>query len=345
MSKFRLYSKFFIFLHIFIISIIFGYRDLDVGSDTRQYKSHFLRAMGDSYYDRFEPGFSLYLNLFAKLGFSVELFFVAHAFIVLSILYFTFSRILVYIENDRKKWILHFFFFSSFILFSSWVFVAITNGFRQGLAVSIVIYSFSFLVKETNWLKLFLTLALAVSFHYSVALILPFIILYKLPLRFLALIWFLLAIMYPLGVNEVIVKTISEFSGIQVYEKIAYYGQTSQDDVSSAYYGFVPTFFLYTIFWPLVVFFYIKHKGLSLKDTERLMLYSGFLKFYMILSLPYFVFGFGPFSNRYAFLAWLIVPFFQYLIVSILKIKYKLLVSIFFYFSSIIHLIFYINTQ
>ena len=45
------------------------------------------------------------------------------------------------------------------------------------------------------------------------------------------------------------------------------------------------------------------------------------LKVYLILSLVYFVFGFGPYSNRFAVMAWFFLPILQAAVISKLNFK------------------------
>ena len=105
------------------------------------------------------------------------------------------------------------------------------------------------------------------------------------------------------------VKFVSEFFGLGLYESIRFYSITVSEAGAGRYEGFSISFFGYTILWPLV-FFFLASSTRLLSELEKSRWFV-IVKVYMILCFPYFVFGFGPFSNRYAFIAWLFVPVFQ----------------------------------
>ena len=57
-----------------------------------------------------------------------------------------------------------------------------------------------------------------------------------------------------------------------------------------------------------MIIHYIRFKGYDEKYQPVLKV----LKIYMVLAMPYFIFGFGAFSNRYAFSAWFFIPLLQF---------------------------------
>ena len=72
-----------------------------------------------------------------------------------------------------------------------------------------------------------------------------------------------------------------------------------------------------------ILVFFIKRCGAD--DNEP---YPFILKVYLILSLQYFVFGFGPYSNRYAVMAWFFLPILLSAVVSKLNFKKQDLIFI-----------------
>jgi len=145
---------------------------------------------------------------------------------------------------------------------------------------------------------------------------------------------------YVFGLNEILVELVSNFFEIGIYEKIKYYSLDVPESGMGIYEGFVPVFFVYTIFWPLILMFALRLKAVGV-SVNKYSLVVSFIRIYMIFSLPYFVFGFGPFSNRYSYIAWFIVPVMQLLVISMIKIRDELYVGILFFIVSLVYFIGY----
>src|SRR5690606_10946488 len=106
-----------------------------------------------------------------------------------------------------------------------------------------------FVFHKSLW-KSALLFVLSVSFHYSSFLVLPFVILALLNLNKVLLAWLALAAGYIIGLNEIVVKTVSDLTGFSVYEQIKFYSVDIGD--AGRYDGFIWGFFLYTVFWPVL---------------------------------------------------------------------------------------------
>lgn len=120
-----------------------------------------------------------------------------------------------------------------------------------------------------------------------------------------------MALGYVVGLNEILVMHMSSITGINIYEKIAYYS-IGEGDIGR-YHGLVFSFLIYTVFWPLalLIIHYVRFRNYDENCHGVLKL----VKVYMVLSMPYFVFGFGPFSNRYSYIAWFFIPLLQFFMV------------------------------
>ncbi len=57
--------------------------------------------------------------------------------------------------------------------------------------------------------------------------------------------------------------------------------------------------FIYTLFWP-VCFLAVNSKYFSMNPMSAMKMIL--MKSYIVLSMPYFYFSFGPYSTRYSFL-------------------------------------------
>lgn len=325
------------FIITLIISIVIGLRDKTIGTDTVSYVWHFYEAVGGiGIYNRFEPGFDLLMEFVGFIGGGVEFFLFLVAFII-TIFYFLLS-LKVIRELDERGVVLPYVFLSfALILFSSWYVTATTNGLRQGLSLVFVYYSLYYVFFQKSFIKFSAFYIIAISFHYSSLVVLPFLVISFFSYRFTWLIWALSAIFYVFGINEILIQFSSAFTGLGAYEMIKFY-TVGEDGVGSGLYeGFHWSFFLYTIFWPLFVLLFYKSKiffkanQINKKTIEKL------IQIYLILSIPYFVFGFGPFSNRFAFIAWLFVPILQLVVLFYIRLKYRLLFFILVFLTALLY--------
>lgn len=304
----------------FFISILTGYRLSHVGKDTEAYQNHFYNSsIVDGLYDRFEIGFALLMQFFSKAMLSVELFFTFVALIVTLTYTHSFKKIYSKCFRDRNpnKSVLVVYF--SLLLISSWYYSATTNGLRQGLSLVFLYWASVELFYFDKKLKFIGLLGIAITFHYSAILIAPFLLLHSIRFRYVFIVWALLAYGYMIGLNEIAVKAISNSLNLPIYEYIKYYSLEKglEERGGGLYEGFILSFFLYTVFWPALLLLVVKIK-LSYKNpiAERNNIYT-LLKIYFFLSLIYFVLGFGPFSNRYAFFSWFLIPIIQIVTISL----------------------------
>ena len=284
--------------NIFVVAILASLRDFSVGSDTSRYVGYFLSAT-ESDHTRHEPGFNAFVNAVASFSEEPRVFLFFVVIIVTTLLAAAFYKYFRFLFNTTPGPgdIL---IFLSLTLFSSWYFVAFANGIRQGISISALYLALYFLSVER---KLFVSLTFFIfsaSFHLSSFLLLPFVLFVFFPFRFVFFFWLVFGFFYPLGINEFLVKFVSEFFGLGLYESIRFYSITVSEAGAGRYEGFSISFFGYTILWPLV-FFFLASSTRLLSELEKSRWFV-IVKVYMILCFPYFVFGFGPFSNRYAFI-------------------------------------------
>lgn len=325
MCKIKSY-KFIVFMGV-LISIFIGTRAIDVGSDTESYIRHFNNSsLNSGIYDRFEIGFSLLMQLFSKSVANVEVFFTFLAMVItltyIKIFKITYSNCFL----DRNPSTKVFMVFLSLLLFSSWYVTATTNGLRQGLSLVFVYWALTELFYSFKKLNFFILSSIAMSFHFSAILVLPLFFIHYIRFKYVFFIWALIGGGYVLGLNEMIVKLVSEALALPVYDYVKYY--TLDDDSKhlggGLYNGFDVFFFLYTVFWPMLFLFNLKvnfrtkYRGYDLEKLYALA------KIYFGLSSIYFIFGFGPFSNRYALFSWFFVPIIQ---ISIIRLHQNLISS------------------
>lgn len=289
-----------------VISIFSGYRSQEIG-DTYQYMLHYERIFeSGSYIYKLELGFSLLAYLVSLVGGNYILFFFVVTFVITAAYLFLFRKAYISLVSNQVLFT-DILLFLSLLVLSSWYLTSITNGLRQGLSLPFLYLSLFFFVFHKSLWKSVLLFVLSVSFHYSSFLVLPFLILALLKLNYVLLAWLVLAMGYVLGLNEIAVKIVSDLTSFSVYEKIKFY--SVDIGVAGRYDGFIWSFFLYTVFWPVLFLavHYLNCKSFC-EDKYKIL---GLMKMYFILSMPYFVFGFGPFSNRYSYIAWFFIPLLQ----------------------------------
>lgn len=311
--------RFLIFLSA-LVSVFVGMRFSDVGKDTEQYIQHF-NSSPEQILKKFEIGFSSIMYLFSKNNFSVEYFFFFISFLITSIYLFFFKQIHLRSFREKSLSFGKMIFFFSLLLLSSWYFTMITNALRQGVALVFLYYSLFELFYNRSKFKFLLLFLTSISFHYSVILALPFLLLKNLRFRILFAIWLSTAVCYIYGINELIIKFISEKFNLPIYNFIKFYTLERGQTEGGLYNGFRIDFFIYTVFWPLLLMVIIKMKFRLKSSTIIVEETFKLLKIYFILSIPYFIFGFGPFSNRYAMLAWFLLPVLQYYIINSFNFK------------------------
>lgn len=280
--------------------------------------------------------------MFSKNALSVEVFFTFIALIITFIYLNVFIKIYSKCFEDRRVRTNVLLIFFSLVLFSSWYLVSTTNGLRQGISLVFLYWGCVEYVYERRKLKFLLLLAISTSFHYSCLLVIPFLLIYYLQFRYVFLLWAGAAVGYMTGINELVVKEISQALHLPVYEFIKYYSLEKGATEGGLYNGFILAFFVYTLFWPIIILFLLKIK---FRFKSKIANYSNIyklIKIYFIFSIVYFILGFGPFSNRYAFFSWFIVPYMQIVILSLtFNLNSNRIVPLLALFSSIVFFLYF----
>ncbi|MEL4292820.1 EpsG family protein [Shewanella xiamenensis] len=290
---------------IIVSSILVGTRSDVVGADTYAYKYYFRNLAHTLSEDKFEPLFYI-LAKFFNIFSNVEVFFFAINFIFL-------LCILFYMSNFKRGngLVVLFFISISFMLVSNWYLTAVTNGLRQGIAIPFIFLSFIYAYKRNFILYLACGLV-ACGFHYSSFIFIPFAFLLLLKSKkVFFFLYIAISVGYLLGFNEQLIKLTSDGLKLPIYAMIKNYAGGV-----GPWNGFNIIFYLYSNFWFVIsiIFLYLFPSKIDRKFNILVFTYGTLL-------MPYFIFGFGPFSNRYAFPAWLYLPilhagFFYFLKVS-----------------------------
>lgn len=292
-SAARLAAVFLTLCIVAYIVFIVAHRSIEPESDSFYYRAYFDTFTWLGGVGRFEPGFGLFTRVVSDLGAAVEHYFgLICATIIAS--YFWWVRQLVGRDGSGPATYLA---LTIFFLCSSWFVVAVANGVRQGMSLPFVYLSLEAFARR-RWGVGAAYFLVSVSFHTASLLLAPFLLLVLVAWKRLVAITTVVALAYPTGVNEALVRFVSRLLGLDVYNSIRSYGLDS-----GAWVGFQADLYLYSLFW------------LYLLAGSQRFLKSGYwaahelcVKLYAVLLLPYLIFGFGGYSNRYAVIAWFALP-------------------------------------
>lgn len=323
-KKRYLISIIFSFFVSILISIVIANRDIASDGDTLVYMYNFDNMSTISNF-RYE-------FLFDLIGY------ITHIFTDNYIYYFFVVNILLNIFLLISAYKISFFYnlkfeayipiFFSIILLSSWYETAAFNGLRQGMALALLYVSIIELILFNKRFSFCIIYLASCFLHYSNFLLFPFIFLKFIKIDKLFILSILVGIFYLLNINEYIVKFISEGLRLPLYSSIKGY----VEDSDSYRYGFQWDLFLYTI--GLSSIFYSINKYILENKINHLV------QIYLILTIPYYLFGFAAFSNRYGLPVWFFSIFLDSVILYLLfkkNNKFFLVVFALIIFSSILY--------
>jgi hypothetical protein len=270
--------------------LLIGLRGVDVGTDTYVYASFFESLRGGFLPDtRFEPGFLLVTRLMSLIGLSVNGYQMVLFGILLGTAFVACRRYYDYLGGGRGY--LTFVSASLMLLFFSPMFVnASINAVRQGLA-ALLIFAALLSFQQREWRRFIIYGLLATGFHYSSILYVAMAPLLLLNLRLLRIAAIIAFLAYCSGLTMMVVRAAVPF----IYNWVMDYS------LSSNYRSGVRIdFAVFSIFWYVLPFmvapFVHKPFDKRLKDSTAV---------YLVMVLPFFILGWGNFSNRYLLPAYL----------------------------------------
>ncbi|WP_162262913.1 EpsG family protein [Legionella jamestowniensis] len=276
-----------------ILALATGCRPLFVGSDTISYViSYQSLSLGINSYN-YEFLFALFANCFAQCFSSTEFFFTALAIINYSILLLLAIQINSFLKLKNTHII-----FLLLIIFSSFspFFYAIqVNVIRHGVAILALLLFYLLLLNRAGFLKLVLVGLFALGFHKTTVVYIGLSGLLFFSYSFVSRTVFILAFLYASGITKKAIFLFSQYSPINLYEKIYSYGLTAGYNSGNRI-----DFTSFTLISGLIFFIIAKY----LLVGENKKKFMQFLKIYWILTIPFFIFGFASFADRYLLPAW-----------------------------------------
>lgn len=276
-----------------------GFRGIDVGADTPSYARHYQEQASCMCIGDYEIGFELLSLPAAVLLPSQGLYF---SYISAAIFFLSFYAMSLIIDRNRlagKDSGFYLFAFLGLIgifLINPLYQQAHINAIRHGLsAMAVVIFVIHRVLGKTK--PSLIWGVLAVSFHWSALMYVPLVALVKfsrIGLVFLFLVWNVLVVLYLLGTTDDIVLAVSPQLHTFVYE----YGVNALGRYRA---GVRVDFALFT---------YVLVIGSVLLARARVFTDSILLKTLpwvgMVTTIPFYVLGWGFFSNRYLLTPWIL---------------------------------------
>ncbi|WP_333679002.1 EpsG family protein [Dyella sp.] len=273
------------------VDLVVGTRGIDVGSDTREYAYSYHEFLGGSAHTRYEPGFVLVTRLISALGASLQMYQCVLFALLLLMAVLASRRYFDYLGGTRG----HLTFLSAslmFLLVSPMFVNASINAVRQGLA-SLPVFIALMAFQQRQWRAFFIYGAIGTCFHYSALVYLAFAPLLLLNLKLLRIAAIIGFVAYCSGLTMMVVRAALPL----VYDAVMDY------ELGSKYKSGVRIdFAVFSIFWYVLPFM---ASGLVRKPYNTRIKDSATV--YLVMLMPFFMLGWGNFSNRYLFSAYLAI--------------------------------------
>jgi hypothetical protein len=294
-----------------VSSMVVGTRSIETGTDTRNY-AYFFLSIGHGQIDtRLEPGFVLFSSAVRWLGGNVVAYQVAIFALMLTTVLVSTRQYFSFLEGGRDY--LTFLLASLALLLLSPMFVnASINAVRQGLA-SLLIFASLLAFYQRRWWRFLVYGALASSLHYSSLIFLAVAPALLLTPRLCHLFVCLAMIIYSAGISGTLVMALSP----SLHAVVMDYSADSEYRAGTRL-----DFVIFSCFWYLVPYLSapLLRKDVSRKIKDGMAIYG-------VMLLPFFILGFGNFSNRYLLPAWLTASICMASIVTGLKMPRSFVIS------------------
>jgi EpsG-like putative glucosyltransferase len=276
-----------------VAMIVVSSRSIDVGTDTHVYVGFFLSMRHGFVETRLEPGFVALTRLASASGMSVAAYQATLFGILLVGAMIAARRYYVYLASTRG--FLTFLSAVLLFLFVSPMFVnASINTVRQGLAAPLV-FAALLAFHQRRWGSFALLGAAASSLHYSSLLYLACAPVLLLSLRKQRIIAGVGLLAYCSGLSMLVVRAAvpALYNDVMNYHVDAVYRAGVRYD-----------FALFSLFWYLFPF--MASRLVQAPFSERIKQSTAV---YMAMVLPFFLLGWGNFSNRYLLVPWVAASF------------------------------------
>lgn len=315
-SKLTSFNKHLFLNLLLLFSLTVGFRPIFVGTDTAGYFYYYQVLYQNK---PFSPEFEyLYQNIALLLAYffnSPHALFSCLAMINFMVISFLVLK-LVKLSEDQLNLNRFVCFIILFLTVSPFFFAATVNVIRQGCAIfALFVFYVSLVSSRINWFVLIGSWLIAYGFHHSALIALIFSPLLLLNERWIFNVILAASCCYLLGFSEKFIHILSYLSQHDIYTKINNYA-------SHLVYkrGIRFDFVIFTLGMGTLA----KLAGYFLLQEKDKRVYFLLLKVYWILVLPFFLFGFASFSDRFLLPGWLFLSVIAAYLFSVLYRNFAL---------------------
>lgn len=285
-----------VFLLLFLVSLATGFRPISVGSDTALYSEIYEEALsGQELSHRFEFLYEFLLRLFSFLGLGEGVYFSFLSAFSLLFVVLSFLNINIYFSKPAGDAGL-FVYGLLLLVVSVFFYAAQVNVVRQGVSCFALLCFYSCILSGRYGYIFLFSAFVALGFHstailfilLSVGLVLPYLVV------FLGVIIF--SFLYSAGGSEFLIKQASGLLGFDIYGKVVEYG---------AGFEYASGVRLDFVVFSLGLGGGLDFLGRFFVSSFQREKFLSFVKIYWLFLVPFFVLGFGAFSDRLLLNAWL----------------------------------------
>ena len=292
-------GRFLVFFPLISLILLVGFRDYNVGTDTGNYYDGLWLGQSELNFNN-EFLFDLLAIVLKSFDLSYTFFLLLISFLFHIFLYGALSK---YAKQFKAN-----LFFAFFACTSLFFFLSMSiNVIRQGVSLSILLFSYTLWVeKKNNFLILFFVF-LALAFHLtSIIPVLIFIISILFSssrcayFNFLVLVYFLMIFISYFNYGFLNISPLFlDFLGGD--RRSGYFA----DDDYGYQVGFKPQFVIFNTFF-LLLSLYVKNR---LKSDFLEKKYTQLVCYYILSSIMLFMAFQLPFSDRWGLFSWVVIPF------------------------------------
>ncbi|MDX1347439.1 MAG: EpsG family protein [Thiomicrorhabdus chilensis] len=309
------------FLLVAVLVVLVGQRSELLGTDTPIYRAMYELVKGcQCLLHKVEPGFDYLMLSMARLHLSTPQYLAVVSAIQFGLTIYVAKRMALFLNYQQVqsiKWVL---IFMGLMLVSPFFMSAQVNVLRQSISVLFVLLVALSLLQGRYYQSLLWAL-FAISFHTSALMFLLFLSGVFLSFNLVVGLSLILFTLYVSGATEILIEMFSSVSGLSIYQAISGY---RTDAVYQS--GVRIEFAVFSIF-PLVLYFMAQQLDVIHK-TQWLARLQPVLKVYLLLLIPFWLFGWANYSDRFAWSAWFAMPLF--LTVFVFPVLHKLSAALLF---------------
>lgn len=275
----------------------FGFRDSGLGSDTEMYERYYNELSGLTFldaifYNRFEPGFSLYTYILSAFE-NVSVYFVGVALFQAVLFMWAAGKMF-----DRKLYVL---FLLALLSLPFYINLSV-NIIRQGLAMPLVLLATLCLINNERG-KFVTYIIVASIFHYSALIFIMLLFLYRQrwPLKLYIFSWLCVVVFSALDLFKFMTFYVLDMAGFG--EKFnAIFFQSKLDSYQT---GFRVDFFLFSLL-PFLMLFVVR-RGMRWNLSSKV---PELFKVYAVMNAVFIAVFFAPHSDRVGIYSWMMIPVF-----------------------------------